>query len=129
MRIVSLLPSATEIVYSLGLQESLARVTFECNFPTDAQTKAIVTGTALTPGQTSAQIDSQAPALVAAGKPANTLSAERIRAIAPDLIRTQDLCAEACGHAQPRLPHQLLAWTASGAGPGMGRSAVSKLMS
>lgn len=93
MRIVSLLPSATEIVYALGLEDSLAGVTFECDFPADAQSKAIVTGTALTPGQTSEQIDAQVSALVAAGEPVYTLDSEQIREIAPDLILAQDLCA------------------------------------
>ena len=43
VRIVSLLPSATEIVYALGLGESLVGITHECDFPADARTKPIVT--------------------------------------------------------------------------------------
>ncbi len=47
MKIVSLLPSATEIVYALGLEGDLAGVTFECNWPPPARDKPIVSGTAL----------------------------------------------------------------------------------
>ena len=47
MKIVSLIPSATEIVFSLGLGDSLSGVTFECDYPREARSKAVVSGTAL----------------------------------------------------------------------------------
>ena len=47
MKIISLLPSATEIVYALGLGDSLEAVTFECDHPAEARTKPVVSNTAL----------------------------------------------------------------------------------
>jgi len=97
MKIVSLLPSATEIVYALGLGDELAGVTFECDFPPDARNKPIVSGTALPTDRPlgAREIDEAVSATVGSGKPIYTLDAERIRAIAPDLILAQDLC-EVC---------------------------------
>jgi len=94
MKIVSLLPSATEIVYALGLGDHLRGVSFECDFPTQARAVPIVSGTALpTDGSLSAvQIDAAVSARVAAGESIYTLDDARIRAIDPDLILAQDLC-------------------------------------
>jgi len=93
VKIVSLLPSATEIVYTLGLGDSLEGVTFECDFPSEARTKPVVSGTALPEGELSArEIDDVVSATVASGEPIYTLDAERIRSIQPDLILAQDLC-------------------------------------
>jgi iron complex transport system substrate-binding protein len=94
MKIVSLLPSATEIVYALGLGDQLCGVSFECDYPEAARTVPIVSGTALpADGSLSAQqIDDEVSALVAAGSSIYTLNAERLRAIGPDLILAQDLC-------------------------------------
>lgn len=94
MRIVSLLPSATEIVFALGLGEDLRGVSFECDYPEPARSVPIVSGTALpTDGSLSAQeIDAEVSARVAAGESIYTLDDARIRAIDPDLILAQDLC-------------------------------------
>jgi iron complex transport system substrate-binding protein len=94
VKIVSLLPSATEIVYALGLGEQLRGVSFECDHPEQARTVAIVSGTALpTDGSLSAsEIDAVVSARVAAGESIYTLDDARIRAIDPDLILAQDLC-------------------------------------
>lgn len=93
MRIVSLLPSATEIIYALGLEDDLVGVTHECAWPPEAAGKRHVSHTRIPAGATSAHID----ALVmqaAQGGPATTwLDDEAIRDLAPDLILTQDLCA------------------------------------
>jgi iron complex transport system substrate-binding protein len=94
MKIVSLLPSATEIVFALGLEPSLEGVSFECDFPPQARSKPIVSGTALateTP-LTPKQIDDAVSEKVTLGEPIYTLDAARIRAIQPDLILAQDLC-------------------------------------
>ncbi|MGQ0804537.1 MAG: ABC transporter substrate-binding protein [Actinomycetota bacterium] len=94
MKIVSLLPSATEIVFALGLDDSLEGVSFECDFPPQARSKAIVSGTALptdTP-LTPKQIDDAVSETIARGEPIYTLDADRIGAIQPDLILAQDLC-------------------------------------
>ena len=94
MRIVSLLPSATEIVFALGLGGDLRGVSFECDFPEPARSVAIVSGTALpTDGSLSArEIDAAVSTRLAAGESIYTLDDARIRAIDPDLILAQDLC-------------------------------------
>jgi iron complex transport system substrate-binding protein len=94
VRIVSLLPSATEIVFALGLGEDLRGVSFECDYPEPARSVPIVSGTALpTDGSLSAQeIDAEVSARVAAGESIYTLDDARIRSIDPDLILAQDLC-------------------------------------
>jgi iron complex transport system substrate-binding protein len=94
MKIVSLLPSATEIVYALDLGAHLRGVSFECDYPEPARSVPIVSGTALaTDGSLSAQeIDAAVSARVAAGESIYTLDDARIREIDPDLILAQDLC-------------------------------------
>jgi iron complex transport system substrate-binding protein len=97
VKIVSLLPSATEIVFALGLGESLEGRSFECDYPAAAEQVAIVSGTALpVDTQLSArEIDEAVATRVAAGESIYTLDAARIRAIQPDVILAQDLC-EVC---------------------------------
>jgi iron complex transport system substrate-binding protein len=93
VKIVSLVPSATEIVFALGLGDDLAGVTFECDYPPEARTKPVVSGTALPDEPLSAhEIDDAVSARVADGEPLYTLDAARIRDIQPDLILAQDLC-------------------------------------
>src|SRR6202046_3678949 len=93
MRIVSLLPSATEIVYALGLGGELVGVTFECDQPASARSeKAVVVGGRDTAGMTPAAIDAYVRAQLAAGEDLYTLQADALAALAPDLILTQDLC-------------------------------------
>jgi len=93
MRIVSLLPSATEIVYALGLDDQLVGVTFECDEPADArQTKAVVVGGRDTRDMTPAQIDRYVRSQMAAGTDLYTLHADAMAGLDPDLIITQDLC-------------------------------------
>src|ERR1700722_16348837 len=93
MRIVSLLPSATEIVYALGLGGQLAGVTFECDEPASARTdKTVVVGGRDTAGMTPAAIDAYVRSQLAAGEDLYTLHADALAGLAPDLILTQDLC-------------------------------------
>ena len=94
VKIVSLLPSATEIVFALDLGAHLRGVSFECDYPEPARSVPIVSGTALpTDGSLSAQeIDAAVSARVAAGESIYTLDDARIREIDPDLILAQDLC-------------------------------------
>ena len=98
MRIVSLLPSATEIVFALGLGDDLHGVTFECDHPPEARSRTVVSTTAL-PGArpsgeplSAADIDGLVSASFGAGEAIYRLDAARIGAIDPDLILTQDLC-------------------------------------
>lgn len=95
MKIVSLLPSATEIVFALGLGDELAGVSFECDYPEAARSVPIVSGTALDNERerTAAEVDAEVSAMLASGRSIYTLDDAKIRAIAPDLILAQDLCA------------------------------------
>jgi iron complex transport system substrate-binding protein len=93
VRLVSLLPSATEIVYALGLDDQLVGVTFECDEPATARVdKTMVVGGQDTSGMTPREIDSYVRGRLAAGEDLYTLHADALAALAPDLILTQDLC-------------------------------------
>jgi iron complex transport system substrate-binding protein len=93
VRVVSLLPSATEIVYALGLGEQLLGVTFECDEPPSARAdKTVVVGGLDTHGMTPREIDDYVRGQVAAGADLYTLHARALAGLAPDLIITQDLC-------------------------------------
>ena len=109
MRIVSLLPSATEIVYSLGLDDDLVGVTFECDEPPTArQDKAVVVGGRDTSAMTPAEIDAYVRSRMATGADLYTLRAGALSALDPDLILTQDLCrvcAIPSGDVQDALNH------------------------
>ena len=93
VKIVSLLPSATEIVYALGRGDDLVGVTFECDFPTEARGKRIVSTSALPEGLTPAEIDRVVTERLAAGEDLYRLDADALRDIDADVILTQDLCA------------------------------------
>jgi iron complex transport system substrate-binding protein len=93
VRLVSLLPSATEIVYALGLGEDLVGVTFECDEPARARAeKTVVVGGRDTTGMTPADIDAYVRGQLAAGADLYTLDAGALARLRPDLIVTQDLC-------------------------------------
>jgi iron complex transport system substrate-binding protein len=93
VRIVSLLPSATEILFAVGAGADVVGVTFECDFPPEARQRRIVSDTTLPGGLTAAEIDAAVRARIAAGEDLYTLDEGALRAIDPDLIVTQDLCA------------------------------------
>ena len=109
MRLVSLLPSATEIVYALGLGDDLAGVTFECDEPPSARAeKTIVVGGRDTSGMTAGEIDQYVRSRLAAGEDLYTLHARALAGLAPDLILTQDLCrvcAVPSGHVSEALDY------------------------
>jgi iron complex transport system substrate-binding protein len=93
VRIVSLLPSATEIIYALGLGDQLVGVTFECDEPAAARRdKAVVVGGRDTSGMSPAAIDAYVREQIAAGQDLYTLDRGALAALAPELILTQDLC-------------------------------------
>jgi iron complex transport system substrate-binding protein len=93
VRLVSLLPSATEIVYALGLGGDLVGVTFECDEPPAARAeKEVVVGGRDTSGMTPADIDRYVRDRLASGEDLYTLHADALARLRPDLILTQDLC-------------------------------------
>jgi iron complex transport system substrate-binding protein len=93
VRIVSLLPSATEILFALGVGPEVVGVTFECDFPPEARTRRIVSNTTLPEGLSPAEIDAMVRARMAAGEDLYTLDEGALRTIDPNLVVTQDLCA------------------------------------
>jgi iron complex transport system substrate-binding protein len=92
MRICSLLPSATEILYALGLGDSVVGVTHECDFPAGAAKKPALIRPRVDPHAAAGEIDRQVSELVARGESIYAVDAELLRSLEPDLIVTQDLC-------------------------------------
>ncbi|MEO6795806.1 MAG: cobalamin-binding protein [Candidatus Dormibacter sp.] len=99
MRIASLLPSATEIVCAIGLEESLVAVTHECDYPASVRGKPVLT-TSVVPAISSGAIDRHIRGLVHRGSSIYRLDAERLVSLQPDLILTQELC-EVCAVSYP----------------------------
>lgn len=92
MRIVSLVPNGTEILFALGAGDSVVGVSHECDFPEEARRRPILTGSALTPGMSAAEVDAAVSAQVGSGESLYTLDEARITELAPDVIVTQQLC-------------------------------------
>jgi iron complex transport system substrate-binding protein len=98
MRVVTLLPGATEIVAALGGGDHLVAISHECDYPASVQHLPRITSTPLDPSLPSAAIDAEVKRLREAGRPVIAVEAEALRRLAPDLIITQDLC-EVCAVA------------------------------
>lgn len=94
MKIVSLLPSATEVVFALGLGDELSGVTFECDYPPEARAKPVVSDTSLPTDRplSAGEIDELVNDRMDRKEPLYRLDKELIATIQPDLILTQDLC-------------------------------------
>lgn len=93
MRIVSLIPSATEIVCALGADEQLVGVTFECDYPPDPRVgRRVLVGGLDTHGLDAAAIDGLVRSTMSAGDLLYTLDEAALRDVDPDVILTQDLC-------------------------------------
>ncbi len=92
MRVVSLLPAATEIVAFLGATEHLVGVTHECDYPAIVGSRARVTHSAIPPSTDPAVIDAAVRQQSGQGHALFTLDEGRIRALHPDLLLTQALC-------------------------------------
>ena len=94
MRICSFLPSATEIIYLLGLEDNLFGVTHECDYPEGAKTKLKLTQNLLN-ASTSFEIDSAVRESLKGGRGVYSINEENLNNAAPDIIFTQELC-EVC---------------------------------
>lgn len=93
MRIVSLLPSTTEILFALGAGEQVVGVTFECDTPAEARERTIVSTTAIPEGLSASDIDAFVSRAMAAGEDLYHLDAGALGGLDADLVVTQDLCA------------------------------------
>jgi iron complex transport system substrate-binding protein len=93
VRIVSLVPSATEMLFALGLGSEVVAVTHECDFPPAARELPKVTRDGLPSGLTAGQIDAAVRARTDQGESIYELDVEVLHELRPDLIVTQALCA------------------------------------
>lgn len=93
MRIVSLLPSATEIVFALGAGDDLVGVTVECDYPPEARGKRIVSTSTLPDGLSAAEIDAVVAQRKASGEDVYRLDEGALADLEADLVLTQDLCS------------------------------------
>jgi iron complex transport system substrate-binding protein len=93
VRIVSLLPSATEILFALGAGDDVVGVTFECDHPPQARTRRIVSTSALPEGLPPAAIDRLVSERMAAGEDLYHLDRGALAGLDAELVVTQDLCA------------------------------------
>ncbi len=93
MRIVSLLPSTTEILFAIGAGDDVVGVTFECDFPPEARTRRIVSTSAMPQGLSPAEIDAYVVGAMSRGEDLYHLAAGALAELDADLVVTQDLCA------------------------------------
>ena len=98
-RIVTFLPSATELIYSLGAEDRLFGVTHECNYPSDAKTKPRIITSSFDPvSMSSKQIDDKICQLMTEGEEIYDLNEENLVNARPDLIISQDICEVCSAH-------------------------------
>jgi len=100
-RIVTFLPSATELIYSLGADDKLFGVTHECNYPSGAKTKPRVISSVFDPASMSSkQIDDKICQLMTDGKEIYNLNKENLLNAKPDLIISQNICEVCSAHTE-----------------------------
>ena len=92
MRIVSLVPHATELLFALGLGDDVVAVTHECDFPAAARSLPQITRDVLPAGLSAGEIDAAVRERTEHGEAIYQLDAQRLRDLEPDLIVTQELC-------------------------------------
>ena len=93
MRIVSLLPSTTEILFGIGAGDDVVGVTFECDYPVEARSRRIVSTSSMPEGLGPREIDEFVAAALARGEDLYRLSADALADLDADVVVTQDLCA------------------------------------
>ena len=109
LRIVSLLPSATEIAVALGLEANLVGRSHECDFPPAVKALPVCTSTKLEKGLTSQAIEDRVKAIVEKGLSVYDVDAALLRSLKPDVILTQAQCA-VCAVTPADLEDALAAW-------------------
>jgi len=109
-RIISLLPSATEIVAALGFGEHLVGRSHECDFPPGVEKLAVCSSTKVPVDGTSSEIDQRVKKIVAEGLSVYRVDADRLLHLQPDLILTQTQCA-VCAVTPRDLEQALCSWT------------------
>ena len=92
MRVVSFLPSATEIVAALGHLDDIVGISHECDFPPSIRSRDVVTSSAIDSSATPAEIDVAVREFVDTGRPLYDVREDRVRELAPDLMVTQIVC-------------------------------------
>ena len=92
MRVVSFLPSATEIVAALGHLDDIVGVSHECDFPPSVRSRDVVTSSAIDSTASPGEIDVSVRGFVDTGRPLYDVRADRVRELAPDLMVTQIVC-------------------------------------
>ncbi len=106
MRVVSLVPAATEIACAVGARDDLVAVTHDCDFPPEVRTLPRVTSATIPPGATSREIDTLVRDAASRGESTFHLDASALRAAAPEVILGQTLCA-VCAVTLDQLPRSL----------------------
>lgn len=92
MRIVSLLPSATEILFALGLENEVVGVSHECDYPPQSRTKRVVIHSRIPPNLPPGEIDRLVSEFISRGESVYSVDGQALQELGPDLIITQDLC-------------------------------------
>ena len=108
-RIVSLLPSATEIVYALGLGENLVGRSHECDYPTGVETLPACCDSRVSLSLDSGELDTQVKSLVKDGLSIYEVFHDRLKRLAPDVIITQTQC-EVCAVSEAEVEQAVQDW-------------------
>lgn len=106
MRVCSLLPSATEMLFAMGAGEDVVGVTFECDYPAEARERPQVVFSRMPEGLAPAEIDALVSATGAEGKSLYFADFDLLQRLAPELIVLQDLC-HVCAIDSPTLARDL----------------------
>jgi iron complex transport system substrate-binding protein len=109
LRIVSLLPSATEILFALGLGDQVVGVSHECDYPAAARSKPVVVHSRIPKDLPPVEVDRRVREFTERGESIYGVNAEILRNLSPDLIVTQDLCS-VCAASPEDLAAVLATW-------------------
>ena len=110
VRIVSLLPSATEIAVALGFGDALVGRSHECDWPAGVEALPPITASKLAKGLKSGEIELRVQEIVASGLSVYEVDGQRLRDLNPDVILTQTQCA-VCAVTPADLEEAIAAWT------------------